>query len=388
MTHLVYQTPSPSDHELAVISLIDELRTELRHQVSEPRRWVRNLRRMTFARAVQGSNSIEGYNATLDDVVAVVDGQSMLDTDEETAHALAGYRDAMTYVLQVAQDGTTPLDEGLIKALHFMMIKHDLNKSPGLWRKGEIYVRRASDGEAVYKGPDAELVQGLVDGMVKELEQSTAPVLINAAMVHLNLVMIHPFRDGNGRMARCLQTLVLAREQIVAPVFSSIEEYLGHNTLAYYDILREVGRGGFNPQNDARPWIQFCLTAHYHQAKILLRRVREAELLWLASVELASDYKLPERTAAALVEASGGFRFRNSTYRQIVDSSMGEPISDLTASRDLKALVDSGLFVAVGERRARYYIAAESLRGIRDRIALPAELKQDADPFTVVSKRD
>ncbi len=43
----------------------------------------------------------------------------------------------------------------------------------------------------------------------------------------LNLVLIHPFRDGNGRMARCLQTLVLAREGMVSPIFASIEEYLG-----------------------------------------------------------------------------------------------------------------------------------------------------------------
>ena len=50
-----------------------------------------------------------------------------------------------------------------------------------------------------------------------------------------NLVMIHPFRDGNGRMARCLRTLVLARAGILAPVFSSVEEYLRRNTRALLD---------------------------------------------------------------------------------------------------------------------------------------------------------
>src|SRR5687767_8009543 len=57
-----------------------------------------------------------------------------------------------------------------------------------------------------------------------------------------------------------LQTLVLARGQIVAPVFSSIEEYLGRNTQAYYDVLAEVGQGAWNPERDARPWLRFCLT--------------------------------------------------------------------------------------------------------------------------------
>lgn len=53
---------------------------------------------MTFARAVQGSNSIEGYRASLDDAAAVIDHEEPLSVDEETRLALLGYRDAMTYV--------------------------------------------------------------------------------------------------------------------------------------------------------------------------------------------------------------------------------------------------------------------------------------------------
>lgn len=55
-----------------------------------------NLRRMTLARAVQGSNSIEGYNASLDDVAAALGDEPTLSASEETEHALLGYRDAMT----------------------------------------------------------------------------------------------------------------------------------------------------------------------------------------------------------------------------------------------------------------------------------------------------
>ena len=50
-----------------------------------------------------------------------------------------------------------------------------------------------------------------------------APVMVRAAMAHINLVMIHPYRDGNGRMARILQSLVLSRDGILAPQFSSVE---------------------------------------------------------------------------------------------------------------------------------------------------------------------
>ncbi|GAB2822248.1 hypothetical protein GCM10027022_10850 [Alpinimonas psychrophila] len=70
---------------------------------------------------------------------------------------------------------------------------------------------------------------------------------VPALMAHLNLVMIHPFRDGNGRMARCLQSLILAAEGVLSPVFMSVEEYLGNNTQDYYRMLAEVcGGTGLN----------------------------------------------------------------------------------------------------------------------------------------------
>ena len=131
---MVFTTPNLTREDRRVLDLIEELRDDLRDRVARPQRWVGGLRRVTFARAVQGSNSIEGYNATLEDAVAAVDGEELVDADTETRLAIAGYRDAMTYVLQLAQDDAAKVDEGVLKALHFMMLRHDLSKHPGRWR--------------------------------------------------------------------------------------------------------------------------------------------------------------------------------------------------------------------------------------------------------------
>jgi Fic family protein len=262
-----------------------------------------------------------------------------------------------------------------------MMLKHRLDKNPGRWRPGAIYVKREATGEIAYEGPDSDDVPELVAATVEELETSAAPVLVRAAMAHLNLVMVHPFSNGNGRMARCLQTLVLAREQIVAPVFSSIEEYLGRNTAAYYEVLGNVGRGRWNPRHDARPWVRFCLTAHYHQARTQVRRIQETERLYVACCELAERHGLPERSAGALAEAALGFRLRNSSYRAVVEVTHGETLSDLTASRDLKALVDASLFKPIGERRGRYYVAQARLLAEQKKIRSSRAPKETDDPF-------
>jgi len=383
----IFAPPELGTLDREVLRLIDELRADLGNRSAErsemgPRRWVGCLRRMALARAVQASNSIEGYNASLDDVVAAVDGEPTIEASEETSLALSGYRDAMTYVMQVAQDLDAEVDEGLIKALHFMMLKHDLARSPGRWRGGWIGVRHEHSGELVYEGPPAEAIPELVEAMIQQLREDDAlPALVRAAMAHLNLVMIHPFRDGNGRMARCLQTLVLAREGLVAPALSSIEEYLGHNTRAYYDVLAEVGAGRWSPQRDAGPWLRLCLTAHHRQAKTHLRRIEETERLWRDCAALARAKGLPERVVGGLMEAALGFRLRNPTYRSILATTAGEDVSELTASRELKAIVDAGLLQALGERRARYYLAEPVLTDLQEQIRRERPPREDYDPY-------
>jgi Fic family protein len=383
---LVYRTPKLLPIETEVLGMIDELRDQLRNYVNpEPRRWYGTLRRMSFARAVQGSNSIEGYDASLDDVIAAVDDEPTLTADEETRLALAGYRDAMTYVLQIAQDSAARVDAGLLKSLHFMMLKHRLDKDPGRWRPGEIYVVREPTGEQTYVGPPFDHVPDLIAATIAELEDSDAHVLARAATAHLNLVMVHPFRDGNGRMARALQTLVLARDEIRAPVFSSIEEYLGRNTKSYYEVLGEVGRGHWQPKNDARPWLRYCLRAHYHQARTQLRRVQETERLYELCSEIAHQHDLPERTIGALAEVAYGLRLTHSTYKTIMEITAGETISGQTASRDLRALVDAKLLRPVGQTRGRHYLAEPVLLAERKRIQSARAPREMSDPFAIAT---
>jgi Fic family protein len=362
------------------VGRIDDLKTRLQYVVGEtPKRWQGLLRRSTFARAIRGSNSIEGYDVTLDDAIAAAEGEAPLDASTEAWAAVQGYRTAMTYVLQLANDPHFRYSTDLIRSLHFMMIQHDLTKNPGKWRPGPIYVRDEEKNEMVYEGPDAGDVPSLMGEFVMALnadaEGGGRPPFVRAALGHLNLVMIHPFADGNGRMARCLQTLMLARTGTLAPQFSSIEEYLGRNTRAYYDVLAEVGAGAWHPDRDTRPWVRFCLRAHFTQATTLLRRSREIQKLWdLLEAEIAR-HDLPERVILALADAAAGYRVRNATYRPVAE------ISDQLASRDLKMAVDRGFLVPKGERRGRYYEAAPRLRAIR---AKTKEPKKVEDPFMAI----
>jgi Fic family protein len=373
---MLFKAVEINESEAEVIGKIVEVRKRLRHNLATPRRWGGLLRRNTLARAIRGSNSIEGINVTKEDAIAAVEGEEPLDADRETWLAVTGYRSAMTFVLQLARDPNFKYSEGFIRGLHFMMLQYDLSKNPGNWRPGTIYVRDEAKGAIVYEGPDIEIVPGLIEELIVFLNAAddSPHALIKGAMAHLNLVMIHPFSDGNGRMARCLQTLVLAREGILESEFSSIEEYLGRNTQAYYDVLEKTGAGSWHPRNSTREWIQFNLTAHYRQAVTLLNRTVAMDLLWQEMEKLTKAARLPDRILYAVCDAAIGYRVRNASYRTLAE------LNDVMASRDLKAAVEAGFLVPIGERRGRLYGGApfilEIFKDIRAR-----HLKSVPDPF-------
>ncbi|MFQ5972863.1 MAG: Fic family protein [Alphaproteobacteria bacterium] len=374
---MIFATPGLSREDLAVLELIERQREQLRHHVNtNPRRWTGFLRRNAFARAIQGSNSIEGYDATYDDAVAAVDGDEPSAADRETWLAVTGYRDAMTYILQIARDPHFKYDPQLIRSLHYMMIKYDLSKHPGQWRPGYVRVVDQRTGKTAYEGPDAQQVPELVDELVDFLrDRDDTPDIVKAAMAHLNLTLIHPFSDGNGRMARALQTLVLVREGMLGETFSSIEEWLGRNTRAYYDVLAEVGRGRWQPQRDAAPWMRFCLRAHYQQAATLIRRNNEMGRVWEQIAGIVEQHDLPDRCEAALVDAAYGFRVTNARYRHSAE------VSEHQAGRDLKRLADLGLLIAVGEKRGRYYVGSDDLKRLRASLRDP---RRADDPYDVI----
>jgi len=248
---MIYQEPTLESIDLAVLDLIKEQRSKLKAYIehSSPTRWSGSLRKSTFARAIRGSNSIEGYNATLNEAIAAVDEEEPpLDEKTETWFAINGYRKALTYIMQSCEDEYFEFSKQYLKSLHFMITDYSMNNRPGKWRMKPVFVINEDEGDTVYEGPEPEVVDSLISLLIEYLKDNNeSPVLVRAAMAHLNLAMIHPFKDGNGRMARALQTLVLSREGLLHPVFSSIEEWLGKNTLDYYAILQKLSNGSGVP---------------------------------------------------------------------------------------------------------------------------------------------
>jgi Fic family protein len=357
---MLFQVPELTADDERVLTELASFRNRFRHHLAEPRRWTGQLRRSLVAAAIRGSNSIEGYFISEDNAVALASGDEMsADVPDDTRAAVQGYAQALTYVQQSAKFEVFHYDHMLFSTLHFMITGHDLQKWPGRYRAGGIWVSGGPGNPPVYEGPVPEVVPELMTELVDWLNDGDpdSDPYVRASMAHFNLVGIHPWRDGNGRMSRTLHTLILARQGILAPEFSSIEEWLGRsqiNTMRYYDTLQQI-RSSWTPEHNAHNWVRFCLRAHHLQAQEIERRLEESGQLWLALVELTERYGLEERAISALFAAAAG-HLRRPVYARDEELTRDQSV------RDLQHLKRLGLIEPVGHGRTQHYIGGQEIK--------------------------
>ncbi|MEV5494655.1 Fic family protein [Nonomuraea fuscirosea] len=372
---MLYGTPKLTAADLRVLAEIEEMRHDLRPRLRPEERWTKQLRRSLTARAVVGSNTIEGYAASVDGMEALMAGEAPLGTGDVTRRELENHHRAMTCIQALADAGAEfRYDLGLLNGLHFMMQEPHMRKRPGRLRQGPVYIRSFDDPlVAAYTGPDPSVVAGLMDELVQWLNEGDldAPVHVRASMAHLNLVKIHPWADGNGRMSRALSTLVFAREALLPPEFSSIEEWLGRgqNTYSYYQILQEVGGREWSPHRSAHGWIRFCLRAHHLMAQQARRRVDLLSRAWSALSEAAVTDGLDERAVFALLPAFWTSRVRRTVYQQDAD------LSPQQAVRDIREMCRLGWLTPEGQARGRYYVAGPAMRPVMEAV------RQSSQPY-------
>lgn len=355
----LFHTPPVTQALDKRLAEFDDLRERLGAQSGTAGRWLGSLRRQWRAASAESSIEIEGFSVPEDERIALATGDLQANPDDDDRMALWSYGRAMDHVGVMSDDPRFRWLDRVILDLHFDACHFQKERHPGQYRRGGIEVTSPHGGPPAYVGPPAEDVPGLMDEVVDWLELGDLDqhVAVRAAMAHLHVVSVHPFRDGNGRISRIVQSLVLARGGLLAPEFVSIEEYLGRNTDAYYATLQKVQGGSYQPDRDAAPWVRFCVGAHVEQAHRRLEQLAQAGARWTALEDLADQRGWPDRLVIALEQSL----FRGVDRASYVAEA---DISAPQASNDLRRLVDAGLVVQRGRGRTTRYVASEHLRQI------------------------
>lgn len=384
---MLYSTPSLTAEDRRVLKDIEEARQKLRHQVcSTPAKWTAGLRRFLTADAVAASNSIEGFKVSTIDVEDLMEGERDVEVSEENREETLAYQRMMTYIQTLHDVEDFHYSTGFLNALHWMLQghRHTVRKPAGQWRGGPVYVTDARDPSiAAYTAPEAAGVPGLMRELCDWLNTDDGEnPLIRAAMAHLHLVSIHPWADGNGRMSRSLQTLIIARDGVLAPEFSSIEAWLGRpgNTWEYYAVLARRG-ATYHPEQDVSDWIRFNLTAYHQQGQTVKARLERSNSVWVLLEEFARRRRFDERVVTALHDVAMSGRVRRTRYES------AESLSVQQAQRDLRDLVTAQLLAPVGKTRARFYTVGPAFpEEVLEAARTPSSLMDPYGPWPAVSR--
>jgi Fic family protein len=281
------------------------------------------LRRINNIMTIQASLAIEGNTLGVEQITQILEGKRVMGPTKdilEVKNAIDLYDDLKAYNPLAMDD--------LLKA-HQVLMK-DLIKDNGKWRRGGVGILKGD--ELKHLAPAADRVPFLMADLFKFLNKSMMMTwLIKACVFHYEFEFIHPFSDGNGRMGRLWQQLILMKEN---PLFRyiPIEVLIKDNQALYYQVLEDCDQAG-----ESTLFIEFSLEQILNALKRYTSDMRStiqdpASRLQYAQQKLAAQW------------------FSRKDYL-----NLHKDISTATASRDLVYGVENGMLQKRGEKNQIQY---------------------------------
>ena len=357
--------------------------------------WEKKFQEEAVLRTIHHGTHIEGNKLNLNEVQKVVEGEKIVARERDVQEVI-NYRDVIKYIekkvsaAEVAHENlrgpllvrdetlsvhkvsgavskatsanfvdsppqekkasSLEIDESLIKKLHQLTTNKVLSpKQCGVYRNKQVVVRNSQTAEVTFRPPPAVEVPYLMEGFLSWLNglasKDIHPIL-KAGVTQYEIVYIHPFLDGNGRVARALAVLILYKEGYDIRRFFSLEEYYDKDAEGYYRALQRV------KSSDLTPWLEYFTQG----LAIELTRVKDKVQ------KLSQDLALKEKLGGKQVYLSerqikimeyirrAGF-FQNKDFSQLFPM-----ISEDTVLRELKDLMKKGIIKKKGKTKAARYV--------------------------------
>jgi Fic family protein len=202
------------------------------------------------------SSQIEGTQSSLSDLL-------LFESQETPGVPLADVREVSNYVAALDRGiellrSSLPLSLRLIREIHKVLLSkgRGSEKGPGEFRRTQNWVGGTRPGNAQYVPPPPGEIMACLGALEKYLNDKPAPtpVLIKAALAHVQFESIHPFLDGNGRLGRLLITLLLVAEGAIREPLLYLSLFFKQNRNRYYELLQQVRLDG-----DWEAWLEFFL---------------------------------------------------------------------------------------------------------------------------------
>ena len=255
----------PSNY-LNICNIIYDLKAKGILRQNENPRAYEDLKRSAIVDSIESSNAIEGIITTRDRIEGIVDAECGPVTHDE--QEILGYKKVLEEIYQNYND--MDFDESLVKHFHQVMLQA-VSDDAGEYKKDNNWIQeRDENGKRVVRfvpvkakdTPDA--MQQLFMAYYEAHQDSDINKLLLIFCFLVDLLCIHGFRDGNGRLSRLVTSLLLLKEDFDIGRYISIEKKINEYKYGYYDALKKSSEGWHDNKNSYIPFMTYMLQILYY----------------------------------------------------------------------------------------------------------------------------
>jgi Fic family protein len=330
------------------ISKIEAAEEVIRHSPLLPL-WEKQFKEDAIIRSAYHGTHLEGNQLQMGEAKDILMGRDVIGRPRDIQEII-NYRKVTEFIDEEANRHIDKITEQIIKKFHRIIVNKILpDEEAGEYRTKQVIIRNSATGEVTFRPPPAIEVQFLMREFVywinRQDRDSMHPVL-KAGIAHHELVRIHPFIDGNGRIARALATLILFLGGYDIRRFFSLEEYYDKDAITYYTNLQKASAG------DLSSWLEYFTLG----ASIEFDRVKEKILKLSRDVKMkdkmgGQQIYLTERQIKVIEYIQEAGYLQNQAF-----SSIFPQVSEDSVLRDIQDLQKKNLIKKVGSTKAARYV--------------------------------
>jgi Fic family protein len=310
---------------------------------------------------VHFSNLIEGNQLPL--IEAERATRRELDRDTRAKVELVNYVEALDLIDRGRDDHTLELTVEFVLELHATVTRglgreddpHFKPRHEGAWRDGHAFVVDHLTNAVMHEGPPPEEVEprmrGLLDWVNRKLDTGDPPFVI-AGVAHYGITDIHPFADGNGRVARLFQTAILIRAGVLPGRMFSFERYYAEDRPAYYSALRSVREQTLNMET----WLEYFLRGLAEEYERVAATVTDLSTLMPGGDGGPLRLTAGQQRAITALRVKGRQEFTRREYEEAAG------VSRSSAGQDLANLARHGVLVVRGRGPGTRYVFSGAVR--------------------------
>jgi len=330
------------------ISKIEAAEEVIRHSPLLPL-WEKKFKEDAIVRSVHHGTHIEGNKLHMDEAKDILLGKDVIGRPRDIQEII-NYRKVIELIDEEAKNQIQKITEQLIKKLHRQLVHRILpDEQAGQYRLKQVVIRNSRTGEVTFKPPAPIEVPFLMREFVYWLNGETASQihpLLRAGIAHHEMVRIHPFIDGNGRVSRSVATLILFIGGYDIRRFFSLEEYYDKDAVTYYESLQKATAG------DLTAWLEyFCFGASIEFAKIKEKILKISQDVKMKERMGGQQIYLTERQVKLIEYITDVGYLQNKSF-----STLFPDISEDSVLRDVQDLTKKNLIKKVGSTKSARYV--------------------------------